>query len=189
MSARLCSFEATPSIFTPEECDRIRALGNALGLKEATTDLDTTGTSVQMMRRNCKVFFVKRGAEGWDWVFDRITEHGHALNTLHWGFDVRDIEAIQYTSYGMGEFYAAHFDNGTKSTEHRKLSISVQLSKPGDYWGGALRLWSMNSPQIAPKDQGAMTCFPSYLMHVAKPVWRGRREVLVTWMHGPARLK
>lgn len=163
-------------------------MGKELGLRDATTDLDDKGTQLQIMRRNCKIFWVKRGAEGWDWVFDRINEHGRALNSKRWNFEVQDVEAIQYTSYGMGEFYAAHFDNGTKTTEHRKLSISVQLSKPSDYVGGALRFWSMNEKLAAPKDQGAMTCFPSYLMHVAKPVWWGTREVLVTWMQGPKRL-
>lgn len=189
MSARLCSFDSTPPIFTPEECDQIRAMGADLGLRDATTDLDSSGTQLQVMRRNCKVFFVKKGADGWDWVFDRINEHGHALNKKAWGFETEDVAAIQYTSYGIGQFYAAHFDNGTKTTEHRKLSISVQLSKPTDYWGGALRFWSMNKPVTASKDQGAMTCFPSYLMHVAKPVWWGQREVLVTWMNGPKRLR
>lgn len=188
MSARLCSYESTPPIFTPEECATIRTMGNDLGLRDATTDLDDKGTQIQVMKRNCQIFWVKPKMEGWDWVFDRINEHGHALNGKRWGFDVRDVESIQYTSYGMGQFYAAHFDNGTKTTEHRKLSISVQLSDPKDYVGGALRFWSMNNKHTAPKDQGGMTCFPSYLMHVAKPVWWGRREVLVTWMHGPKRL-
>ncbi len=189
MSARLCSYESTEPIFTPEECAQIRTMGKELGLKDATTDLDKSGTQLTVMRRNCQIFFVKKGQDGWGWVFDRLNEHGHALNKKRWGFETQDIASIQYTSYGMGQFYAAHFDNGTKTTEHRKLSISVQLSSPSDYVGGALRFWSMNDSVTAPKTQGAMTCFPSYLMHVAKPVWWGRREVLVSWFDGPKRLR
>jgi predicted 2-oxoglutarate/Fe(II)-dependent dioxygenase YbiX len=189
MSARLCSYESKPSVFTPEECERIRALGSGLGLGDATTHDDSRGVAVTTMKRNCKVVFVKAGTPQWGWVFDRINEHAHGMNKARWDFDVQDIEDIQYTSYGMGEFYATHFDNGSKQTPHRKLSISVQLTPPREYVGGALRFWSMNDRPTAGKDQGSMTCFPSYLMHVAKPVWWGRREVLVTWMHGLEKLR
>jgi len=189
MSARLCSFETLPAVFTSEECDRIRELGKSLDLKNATTHDDKAGVNLAAMKRNCEVHFVKPAHEGWQWVFARINEHAHGLNGKRWGFDVKDIEDIQYTSYGFGEFYASHFDNGSTMTEHRKLSISVQLSPPKEYVGGALRFWSMNDTQAAGKEQGSMTCFPAYLMHVAKPVWWGRREVLVTWMHGESRLR
>ncbi len=189
MSARLCSYGTRPAVFTPEECDAIRDLGTQLNLRDATTHTDEKGVSLATMKRNCQVIFVKAGVKEWEWVFERINEHAHAMNTDTWDFDVKDIEDIQYTSYGMGEFYAAHFDNGSKATQHRKLSISVQLTQPQGYVGGALRFWSMNDKRSAGKEQGSMTCFPSYLMHVAKPVWWGRREVLVTWMHGAEKLR
>lgn len=176
-------------MFTSEECDAIRELGKQLSLRDATTHSDQTGVTLATMKRNCQVVFVKAGVQGWEWVFDRINEHAHAMNKASWGFDVKDIDDIQYTSYGMGDFYAAHFDNGSKSTQHRKLSISVQMTPPKEYVGGALRLWSMNDKRSAGKEQGSLTCFPSYLMHVAKPVWWGRREVLVTWLHGTEKLR
>ena len=189
MSARLCSYDTDLSVFTPEECDRVRALGAALDLRAGRTDEDTKGTQLTVMRRNCTLRFVQCGDEAWDWVFARINERAHGLNSKRWAFEIGDVEAIQYTSYGMGDFYAAHFDNGSKATEHRKLSLSVQLSPEGGYAGGALKFWSMNDKSAAPRAQGSMTAFPAYLMHVAKPVWWGRREVLVAWMHGAERLK
>ena len=189
MSARLCSYDSASGVFTPAECDAIRELGAKLTLEDAQTNSDKTGNELVLMKRNCEIKWVRAGHEGWDWVFERINEHAHALNNKRWNFAVNDIERVQYTSYGLGEFYAAHFDNGTKATQHRKLSISVQISPPSAYVGGALRFWSMNDTRHAPKEQGSMTCFPSYLMHVAKPVWWGRREVLVTWMRGDDELK
>jgi len=189
MSARLCSFASQSAVFTPEECDQIRELGAKLSLEEAKTNSDQGGNELVLMKRNCEIKWVKRGHEGWDWVFERINARARELNGTRWSFEVNDVDRIQYTSYGMGEFYSAHFDNGSKATQHRKLSISVQLSPAKAYVGGALRLWSMNDTNTAPKDQGSMTCFPAYLMHVAKPVWWGRREVLVTWMSGDDKLK
>lgn len=188
MSRRYCSYAHRPAVFTREECEQIRGLGEALDLKDAETDTDAAGSRVALAQRNCKLRFVKPNVDGWAWVFERMNEHAHAVNESTWKFGIKDLEAIQYTSYGMGHFYAAHFDNGSKATQHRKLSISVQLSAPGDYVGGALRFWSMNDSQEAPKDQGSMVLFPPYLMHVAKPVWWGRREVLVGWMDGTALL-
>jgi PKHD-type hydroxylase len=190
MSSRLCSFAAVEGVFTPEECERIRALGSGLDLKEAETHTDEAGRQHDIRGRNCLIQWVDRAdREDWGWVFERITEHGFALNKKHWNFDIHRSERIQYTSYGFGNFYASHFDNGSAETEHRKLSISVQLTDPRDYWGGALKFWSMNDPRTAPKALGAMCVFPSYLLHVAKPVWKGRREVLVTWLDGNKKLR
>lgn len=190
MSSRLCSFASREGVFTPEECDRIRVMGNELDLKEAQTHTDEAGRKTDFKGRNCLIQWVHRkDRDDWRWVFDRITEHGFELNKKYWKFDLNRSERIQYTSYGFGQFYAAHFDNGSTETEHRKLSITIQLTPPEDYWGGSLKLWSMNDPRIGPKAQGAMTLFPSYLMHQAKPVWRGRREVLVSWLDGKKKLR
>jgi predicted 2-oxoglutarate/Fe(II)-dependent dioxygenase YbiX len=190
MSSRLCSFAAKEGVFTPEECDRIRELATALDLQEAQTHDDDKGRQHDIRGRNCLIQWVHRkNSDDWRWVFDRITENGLELNKKYWGFDCNRSEKIQYTSYGMGNFYAAHFDNGSSETEHRKLSISVQLTPPSEYWGGKLKFWSMNEPKFAPASQGAMCVFPSYLLHVAKPVWKGRREVLVTWLDGKKKLR
>ncbi len=189
MSARLCSFQSKAGVFTPEECASIRELGSKLALEEARTHKDETGDRLTLSRRICDIKWVKSGHEGWDWVFERITKEARAMNDARWDFEVQDAHSIQYTSYSMGGFYSPHFDNGSKTTQHRKLSVSIQITPPKEYVGGKLRLWSMNDTRMAPKELGSMTCFPSYLMHVAKPVWWGRREVLVTWLDGPTKLR
>ena len=189
MSLRLCSFDTVPDVFSPAECDRILELGRALELKDAETHTDSGGRQVDIRGRNCLIEWIERGGEDWAWVFERIDQAGLALNEKRWRFDLVPSHSIQYTAYGFGQFYGAHFDNGSKETQHRKLSISVQLTDPSSYVGGALRFWSMNAPQTAPKARGGMTVFPSYLMHVAKPVWWGRREVLVTWLDGKKTLR
>ncbi len=190
-SARLCSFESKVDVFTPQECEQIQEMGHRLPLAPAETHTDEGGKEVDLRGRNCLIYWLteKEGGEEWRWVFDRIEQHARMLNDTRWGFDILRPKRIQYTSYGVGQFYAAHFDNGSTETEHRKLSVTVQLTDPGKYWGGGLKFWSMNNPRIAGKNQGAMTCFPSYLMHVAKPVWKGRRDCLVTFLDGKKRFR
>jgi PKHD-type hydroxylase len=188
-SARLCSFASKAGVFTPEECDRIVELGRQLDLQEGIIHTDGGGQRVDFVGRNCLLEWVDHDREGWGWVFERIHEQSQELNAAHWGFEVGPPRKIQYTSYGLANFYSAHFDNGSHETQHRKLSVSIQLTDPRRYWGGALKFWSMNSPRVASKAQGSMTVFPSYLLHRAKPVWRGRREVLVTWLDGETHLR
>jgi PKHD-type hydroxylase len=189
MSAKLCSFSSRAGVFTPEECSRIVEIAGTLGVRAAKTDKDGPGSAVHLSQRHCDIQWVPPSTQGWDWVFARIEEHARALNSEAWNFDVGPPDAIQYTQYRFAQFYAAHFDNGSKATEHRKLSVTVQLSPPGEYVGGRLSFWSMNAPRTAPLEQGAMTVFPSYLMHVARPVWWGTRRCLVSWLSGPERLK
>jgi PKHD-type hydroxylase len=175
--------------FSPQECVRIQDMAGRFELREAGTDTDSKGATVEYMRRNCQICWVKRSDTEWGWVFDRIHEAARAANQEHWGFDVNPPRTIQYTRYPRGGFYAAHFDNGSRATEHRKLSVTVQLSPPHEYFGGGLRLWSMNDQPIAPKAQGSVTIFPSYLRHVAKPVWWGTRCALVTFLDGKKRFR
>ena len=78
---------------------------------------------------------------------------------------------------------------------HRKLSMSVQLSKPEDYEGGDLKfnLRGLNSsnedtimsPPPEFKQQGSVIVFPSFHRHRVTPVTSGIRHSLVTWVEGP----
>jgi PKHD-type hydroxylase len=76
----------------------------------------------------------------------------------------------------------------------RKLSMSVQLSKPKDYEGGDLKfnlrgLDSQNgdtvmSPPPEFKQQGSIVVFPSFLWHKVEPITKGIRYSLVMWAIG-----
>ncbi len=190
MTKHLCSYAVKEALFSPQECADIIALGESLDLRAGAIEEREGDKKVDVVGRNCELVWVQRAkSPDWKWVFDRVDGAVKELNDSTWQFDVGGTRSIQYTSYGFGNFYGAHFDNGSKQTKHRKLSVSVQLSSPKDYWGGALRLWSMNESVHASKGQGNMVLFPSYLMHVAKPVLWGTRKVLVSFISGPKPLK
>jgi len=66
------------------------------------------------------------------------------------------------------------------------LTIVAQISDPQDYDGGALEIMASTAVTTAPRDRGAATVFPSYLLHRVTPVTQGQRQSLTVWAHGPA---
>ena len=68
---------------------------------------------------------------------------------------------------------------------HRKLSISIQLSDPAGYSGSELEISVNGVPIIAPRDQGTLIAFPSFVLHKVTPLLVGKRYSLVAWVHGP----
>lgn len=79
---------------------------------------------------------------------------------------------------------AWHLDLGGDNLSTRKLSFSVQLSHPDEYDGGELELNLAHSTVVAPRTQGTLVVFPSFLVHRVAPVTRGVRRSLVSWASG-----
>ena len=91
-------------------------------------------------------------------------------------------DEIQFTVYDAGEYYDWHHDLGGKNyTGLRKLSISVQLSDPGDYDGGILEFDHYTESDTR---QGTAVVFPSFFRHRVTAVERGTRYALVCWVSG-----
>ena len=169
------------NLFTPEECKKIISAGNKVKPKLATVDLDMVKkTSV----RNSKVAWLYPEND-LHWVYQKVTDVAVNLNAQYFGFDLFGMsEGFQFTKYEAGgNFYGPHIDKMHKSLV-RKLSITIQLSDPNDYKGGDLKLHYSNQPIIAPKSQGKLIAFPSYVLHEVTPVTKGTRYSLVCWITG-----
>ena len=54
-----------------------------------------------------------------------------------------------------------------------------------EYEGGDLRLYGGDDYDTAPKKQGTIIGFPSYVLHEVTPVTSGVRYSLVGWAQGP----
>ena len=106
----------------------------------------------------------------------------------HWGFHIHNDADIQYTKYKAEDqgHYGLHSDTDWFSPLQvtRKISITVQLSNPDEYAGGDFELEGSSLPPDY-KHRGTVLAFPSYLMHMVKPVTSGVRRSLVTWIEGP----
>jgi len=74
----------------------------------------------------------------------------------------------------------------------RKLSLTINLNKPGEYEGGNLKFdFGPHSEgerfheceEIRP--QGSIIFFPSFIPHTVTPITKGTRYSLVLWVDGP----
>ena len=120
-----------------------------------------------------------------------------------------DGESMQYTRYGVGQFYGWHNDAGlagqykpvsfgnrsegiaqdylNENVEMvRKLSFVLQLSDPDAYEGGNLQLLDeAGKSYFAPRKRGTVVLFDSRTMHRVTKVKSGLRKSIVGWTVGP----
>jgi len=124
------------------------------------------------------------------WIFRKLTDVILAANEQWFGFDLNNIENLQYSVYNVGDFYEKHVDHMFQGAGQypRKLSFTMQLTDPSEYEGGETMLITAKDPFPIPKDRGTITFFPSYTLHEVMPITKGTRKALVGWVHGP-RLK
>jgi predicted 2-oxoglutarate/Fe(II)-dependent dioxygenase YbiX len=78
-------------------------------------------------------------------------------------------------------FFAAHRDNTTRGTAHRRFAVTINLNT-GDYEGGELRF-----PEFGPRTYvapaGGAVVFSCSLLHEALPVTKGRRYATLPFLY------
>ena len=170
---------AIESVFSPDECVQLVAEFTPRLEPAYVETLDVAQSA--SIRKSSAVFIAP--SKSTNWVFERLSKAVREINDTVYGFDVSQFrEGFQFTRYVVGEFYGPHFDIGPGKLTERKLSLTVQLSTPDEYTGGELVIY----PEfVAPKDQGTMTVFPSFMCHDVRPVKTGVRYSLVSWLAGP----
>ncbi|MGZ5037551.1 MAG: 2OG-Fe(II) oxygenase [Usitatibacter sp.] len=165
-------------LFTAEECARIVAACETHPLHQ--------GQLVQE-REN-----YRRASAAWiapdgdtRFVYERIATMVAKLNGWYryelFGF----LEPLHFIRYDEGGKFDWHLDCGADRTCTRKLSVTVQLSAPDAYAGGALEFCPQGELHRS-RYQGAATVFPSLLAHRVTPIERGVRHSIVAWIHGPS---
>jgi PKHD-type hydroxylase len=170
-------------IFTKEELDKIEKLVSDDDLSDGKIDGDLLDASI----RDSKIKFIDSSVQENRWVFERFTGIVNNANERFFKFDLSRLESLQYTVYNEGQYYKDHMDMSYRNPNNavRKLSFTMQLSEPDDYDGGDLVIKHGSTPDIARKNRGAITFFPSYIMHEVTPVTRGVRKSIVGWVTGP----
>ena len=174
--------QVLPAALTAAECSTVVALGEACVKRAASVD----GRSDLASRdyRVSQIAWIEPDADA-HWLYHRLGVMFLQINGSY-GFELTGFaEGLQYASYGPGQYFGWHADIGPGSTSLRKLSLTIQLSDPADYDGGALQFHG-GADMPAARAQGSATFFPSYLAHQIEPVTRGVRRSLVAWGYGPA---
>lgn len=171
------------TVFSKEECNTIINYGKTLEPIDGALDNKKIDNNI----RKCNIAWIPDEKHS-RWIFQRCTSVITEINQRFFKFDIQKIQALQFTVYDdHGSFYGKHLDMSPSAgtSEHRKLSFSIQLSSPEDYKGGELQLYYKSTCDIAKKDQGIVTFFPSYCLHEVTPVTSGIRYALVGWVVGP----
>jgi PKHD-type hydroxylase len=127
-----------------------------------------------------------------NWLYKKLISEIHKVNQENFDYILKFVENLQFTEYNENQqgFYSKHDDCGDSSklenfVDIRKLSFSVQLSDPEDYEGGELVFYADNQEFNAPKTKGTIVFFHSSILHEVKPVKKGTRYALVSWVQGP----
>tara|TARA_B110000037_G_scaffold198785_1_gene237979 strand:+ start:39 stop:605 length:567 start_codon:yes stop_codon:yes gene_type:complete len=176
---------ALHDFFKEPQLEEITKLTTEVTLNKASV-MGKKGSSLKnFLARNCKSGWIHRDLQS-DWLFKEILTCVHEINKRTLKFDLQDceIESLQYLEYGPFQFYRSHTDNGADGIATRKYSVSIQLSDENDYVGGNLTINGEGQARYAPRGRGSIAVFPSHLVHQARPVWIGKRKVLVAWIRG-----
>ena len=165
------------NLFTKKECDQIIKIAKKQGLKKGEV-----GGNVADLRSSKICWLVPN--DDLIWAFRKITDVVLNLNERFFKFNIFGLnEGLQFTNYKVADKYGRHVDKST-STIVRKLSLSIQLNDPKDYEGGELILYNNEKGEEMKKEQGTLVLFPSYTLHEVKPITKGERNSLVSWVTG-----
>lgn len=134
--------------------------------------------------RKSNVTFVSNN-ESSQWLFHKLALFIMQCNRQYYGFELSGIlEELQFAEYGTEDHFNWHMDFGRGEISHRKLSVTAQLSDPADYEGGDLEFMINDRTITAPRTQGTIIVFPSFVMHRVTPVTKGVRRSVVAWASG-----
>ncbi len=165
--------------FSEAECERIIALGRAIGTATGTVDNSSSGGKI----RESRVAWIENRPES-DWIFAKLGELAQQVNRERYHLDLTGFtESLQYTEYPPDGHYNWHQDFASGTFSIRKLSQVVLLSDPADFEGGALEFF--NDKGCYPNLRGTVVMFPSFEFHRVVPVTLGLRCSLVSWVSGP----
>lgn len=170
--------------FTAEELDWIENLKELYPYEQATI-VGSTDPGAFNKVRDSKIKWLHLDEKSL-WLYEKLKNYAVQANNTIWGFDLHSIlDSIQYTEYNEGGgHYDWHLDIGPYPINHRKVSITVQLSDPSEYEGGEFEMWTGGEFKTLPKIKGCCVLFPSNLLHRITPVTKGIRKSLVLWVGG-----
>lgn len=189
MNGEWCYFKQRLS---PDECRNIIDLASTLPSQQGHLGVNGVEATNNSYRRS-EIRFIQKDDQRFAFLFDAVWKMIISANDEFFGFHLSKVDYIQFAEYDesyKGE-YKDHHDvfwiNGDPKY-HRKLSAVIQLSDPKDYDGGNLKFIDMQNgtPSVSEiKDQGTAVFFPSFFLHRATPVTRGKRYSLAVWVDGP----
>jgi PKHD-type hydroxylase len=95
--------------------------------------------------------------------------------------------SLMFSRYVPGQRYGLHTDDACMYDEHgwplrTDISITIFLSDPDSYEGGALRILDGAGERTFKPAAGSAVLYPTTLLHEVTPVTRGVRLACVGWV-------
>jgi PKHD-type hydroxylase len=187
MQGEWCYFK---SIFTKSECDLILNAGLKIPDQKAKMGVDSLATDSSYRKSNIR--FIKKENAQFNFLFDKMWRLAIEANNDWFNFHITKLDYIQlaeYTAEERGEYKKHHdvFWMNKDAHYHRKLTCVVQLTDPNEYEGGDFELFdvSENPNKEAIRERGTAIFIPSFILHAATPVTKGKRHSLAVWFDGP----
>lgn len=173
-----------PEIVSPDELSVIMA---AVAAAEFVDGRETAGLQLAALKQNEQI---PRGNESIRKIADvllaALRRNADFLSAVY----PKQLHSTLVSRYRPGMQYGAHVDQalmGDAEVWRTDLSLTLFLSEPDAYEGGELALES-GSGEIAIKlPARALVCYPTGQLHRVKPVSRGERLAVVSWVQSHIR--
>ncbi|HYT44254.1 MAG TPA: 2OG-Fe(II) oxygenase, partial [Methylomirabilota bacterium] len=131
-------------------------------------------------------------SEETNWIYEILEPVVLSINSEYFHYNhlshIQNLQLTEYDSSYEGHYHS-HVDNwygDMNDLSKRCLSLSMSLIPSDQYEGGELILYPFDLRQqiTADKTPGTITVFRSHIIHEVKPVTKGTRYSLVTWVAG-----
>ena len=177
-------------VFPKEEVDKIIDLEDLTRFAKGVVG-GGPGGQLNLQARDSEVMWVtpNDGQNGEAlWLFHKFADLASKVNQDHFMYDIEFMEDFQYTVYKENHHYNWHIDTFNNWNRfERKISASIILSDPNDYEGGEFELifnGNGDSPIVMKPNIGDVLFFASWMPHRVRPVTKGVRKSLVSWILG-----
>ncbi len=180
-----------PRVFEPELCRALIAEYDRQGGEASGFMREVDGRTVAVHDRNHKV---RRDAMLEDGPLKQATQNRIVRRLVpeiarSFQFQATRMERYLVACYDAqeGGHFAAHRDNTTKGTAHRRFAVTINLNAE-DFEGGDLRFAEFGPTQYRAPTGGAVV-FSCSLLHQALPVTKGRRYAFLPFLYDDAAAK
>ena len=179
-------FLVLPALLTPRDLAQVRAgLAVAAGEASRVTGVAAEAT-VDLARRSTRLAL----APATDALLRARLGAVRPVLEAHFGRPLGELEPLQALRYGPGDYFVAHQDGNTPlihdDTRHRRVSLSLLLSEPGDWTGGELVFHGPGvERQVASVPAGGAIAFRAETTHEVAPLQSGQRLSVAGWFRAP----
>lgn len=172
-------FLSIPEFLTEKETQQLRAIADAAEFTDGST---TTGGMPSEHKRNLQ--YIPKG-EQLRVVSQSIWSAVGRSSAVQDGALIRRMMPPMISKYTEGMEYKSHLDSvymDYKGPLRVDLSMTLFLSDPDTYDGGALVLETEYGNHEVKLPAGGAVIYSTRLYHHVSPITRGERVAVVTWM-------